>query len=163
MDASDQSMPAKPTWRSSIGAAWQAVKTALLKAWAWLKAEPSVILAAVLVLVVLVLAMTGEDSGHQPNATPAPAVETAPGLQDQINALRLRVIVLEARADALPKPAAAPRASAPRTSAARTGAENSSALTEPQPAAAPPKRWGTTDLDREIAAFPSTPSLEQAK
>lgn len=168
MDISDQSTPARPTWRARIDAAWQAVKTALHKVWAWLKAEPSVILAAVLVLVVLVLAMTGPGGDHQPTDTPAPAVEAAPGLQDQIDALRLRVIVLEARADALPRPAVAPRASAPRTSVARTsvartGAENSSAITEPQPATAPPKRWGTTDLDREIAAFPSTPSLEQAK
>lgn len=163
MDEQPQPITEKPSPGARIGAAWQAVKTALHKVWAWLKAEPSVILAAVLVLVVLVLAMTGPGGDHQPNATPAPAVEAAPGLQDQIDALRLRVIVLEARADALPKPAVAPRASAPRTSAARTGAENSSALAEPQPAAAPPKRWGTTDLDREIAAFPSTPSLEQAK
>lgn len=163
MDEQPQTTADKPSLRARIGATWQAVKTALNKVWAWLKAEPSVILAAVLVLVVIVLAMTGPGGDHQPNATPAPAVETAPALQDQINALRLRVIVLEARADAPPMPAATPRASAPRTSAARTGAENSSALAEPQPAAAPPKRWGATDLDREIAAFPSTPSLEQAK
>lgn len=163
MDISDQSTPARPTWRARIDAAWQAVKTALHKVWAWLKAEPSVILAAVLVLVVLVLAMTGRDGDHQPNAAPALAIETSPGLQDQIDALQLRVIVLEARADAQPKSVAAPRASVPRTSAARAAAENPSALTEPQPATAPPKRWGTTDLDREIAAFPSTPSLEQAK
>lgn len=164
MDEQPQPTTDKPSLRARIGAAWQTVKTALLKAWAWLKEEePSVILAAVLVLVVLVLAMTGPGGDHQPTDTPAPAVEAAPGLQDQIDALRLRVIVLEARADALPRPAVAPRASAPRTSVARTGAENSSAITEPQPATAPPKRWGTTDLDREIAAFPSTPSLEQAK
>lgn len=117
MDISDQSTPARPTWRARIDAAWQAVKTALHKVWAWLKAEPSVILAAVLVLVVLVLAMTGPGGDHQPTDTPAPAVETSPGLQDQLNALRLRVIVLEARADAPPKPAATPRASVPRAGA----------------------------------------------
>ena len=93
---------------------------------------------------------------------------------------RVRVSVDELRAQqqvqceapqaaVVPKPAPEPvtararRASAPRTSAARAAAENPAAPTEPQPAAAPPKRWGTTDLDREIAAFPSTPSLEQVK
>lgn len=54
------------------------------------------------------------------------------------------------------------RRAAPRTTAARAGADSSMALTAPQPATAPSKQWGTTDLDREIAAFPST-SLEQSK
>lgn len=143
MDEQPQPTTDKPSLRARIGAAWQAVKTALHKVWAWLKAEPSVILAAVLVLVVLVLAMTGPGGDHQPTDTPAPAVEAAPGLQDQINALRLRVIVLEARADALPKPAVAPRASAPRAGASTPAAPDSdqfahtSELVEPPTPPAP--------------------------
>ena len=163
MDISDQSTPAQPTWLARIGVAWQAVKTKAATWWAMVD-KKALKEAALIVLLVCALAVSLW-FWLRPVAEVQPVSDVAmsTSLQDQINALRLRVIALEARADALPKPAAAPRASAPRTSAARTGAENSSALTEPQPAAAPRKRWGTTDLDREIAAIPSTPSLEQAK
>lgn len=143
MDISDQSTPARPTWRARIDAAWQTAKTALLKAWAWLKEGPSVILAAALVLVVLVLAMTGPGGDHQPAHTPAPAVEAAPGLQDQIDALRLRVAVLEAQADALSRRATAPRASTPRAGASTPAAPDpdqfadTSELVEPPTPPAP--------------------------
>lgn len=167
MDISDQSTPAKPTWRARISSAWKTLRTNAAEWWTETGRGATSVSAAIVVFFLAVVlvgrAIDWNAERRQAPAVAAPAVEAAPGLQDQIDALRLRVIVLEARADALPKSAAAPRASAPRTSAARAAAENSSALTEPQPAAAPPKRWGTTDLDREIAAFPSTPSLEQAK
>lgn len=74
----------------------------------------------------------------------APAAVAQPGLQDQIDALRLRVIVLEAQAAATPSRPAKPRAAAPAAGAA---------------AAATAKRWGTTDLDRELADF--TESINQ--
>ena len=163
MDISDQSTPAKPTWRARIDAAWQTVKTKAATWWAVVD-KKAIKEAALIVLLVCALAVPLW-FWLRPVAEVQPVsdVVTSTGLQDQLETLRLRVIVLEARADALPKPAVAPRASAPRTSVARTGAENPAAPTELQPATAPPKRWGTTDLDREIAAFPSTPSLEQAK
>ena len=165
----DHATPENPSWLARIwtalGAAWGAVSTRLFTWWHAGNRDAAKALLLIVLVGVLLLGFLLHTPGPAPvpAPAPAPAVETPPGLQDQIDALRLRVIVLEVRADAAPKPAAAPRASAPRTSAARTGAENPAAPTEPQPAAAPPKRWGTTDLDREIAAFPSTPSLEQAK
>lgn len=163
MDISDQSTPAQPTWLARIGAAWQAVKTKAATWWAMVD-KKALKEAALIVLLVCALAVPLW-FWLRPAAEvqPVSGVATSTALQDQIDALRLRVIVLEARADALPKPAVAPRASVQRTSAVRAAAENPPALTEPQPATAPLKRWGTTDLDREIAAFPSTPSLEQAK
>lgn len=158
MDEQPQTTADKPSLRARIGATWQAVKTALNKVWAWLKAEPSVILAAVLVLVVIVLAMTGPGGDHQPNATPAPAVETAPALQDQINALRLRVIVLEARADAPPMPAATPRASAPRAGASTPAAPDpdqfadTSKLVEPPTPPAPITRQSVDQFRASLRA-----------
>lgn len=91
-------------WRATDSGR-RAVKTLLL-----------VILGAVLALGLLLRtpgpkrpASDSVPAGGQPVAQPA----TAP-LQAQIDALRLRVIVLETRADAPPKPSAAPRASTPR-------------------------------------------------
>ena len=119
----DQATPEKPTWRARLGAAWQAVKTKAA-AWGDFTGPKDLITLLPAALVGGVLGWTLYKLAPLPAAEPrtTPAVETAPGLQDQINALRLRVIVLEARADALPKPAVAPRASAPRAGASTPAA-----------------------------------------
>lgn len=77
---------------------------------------------------------------------PAPAAVVPSGLQDQVDALRQRVIVLEARADAAPAAATRPRSTLRAAAQADTNT-------------APAPQWGTTDLDREIADF--TRSLNQ--
>lgn len=117
MDISDQSKPAKPTWRARIGAAWQVVKTKAATWWAMVD-KKALKEAALIVLLVCALAVPLW-FWLRPVAEvqPVSVVATSTGLQDQIDALRLRVIVLEARADALPKTAAAPRASVPRAGA----------------------------------------------
>lgn len=160
----DQATPEKPSWRARISGQWRALKTEVA-AWLAFTGPKGLIplLSAALVGGLLGWTLYKLAPSPAPEPRTTPAVETAPGLQDQIDALRLRVIVLEARADALPKPAAAPRASAPRTSAARADAESPAAPTEYPLATTPAKTWGTTDLDREIAAFPSTTSLESSK
>lgn len=77
---------------------------------------------------------------------PAPAAVVPSGLQDQVDALRLRVIVLEARADAAPAAATRPRSTLRAAAQADTNT-------------APAPQWGATDLDRAIAAHP--PVLNQ--
>lgn len=167
MDISDQSTPAKPTWRARISSAWKTLRTNAAEWWTETGRGATSVSAAIVVFFLAVVlvgrAIDWNAERRQAPAVAAPAVEASPGLQDQVDALRLRVIVLEARADAQPKSAAAPRASVPRTIAARAGTESPVATTGHPLATTPAKRWGTTDLDREIAAFPSTPSLEQAK
>lgn len=81
---------------------------------------------------------------------PAPVVHVQPGLQDQVDALRLRVIVLEARADAAPAAATRPRSTVRAASKADTNT-------------APAPQWGTTDLDREIADFARSLNQEPAQ
>lgn len=103
---------------------------------------PSLVLA--LLVGVSLLGFLLRTPGPAPKPATAPAAEAQPGLQDQIDALRLRVIVLEAQAAAAPARTARPRATAPVAGS---------------PADTPAKRWGTTDLDREIADF--TESLNQ--
>lgn len=80
---------------------------------------------------------------REPGGVPAPAPSAVgpSGLQDQVDALRLRVIVLEARADAAPAAATRPRSTVRAAAQADTN-------TDPAP------QWGTTDLDRAIAAHP---------
>ncbi len=117
MDASDQSTPAKPNWRSRIGSAWLAVKTKAATWWAMVD-KKALKEAALIVLLVCALAVPLW-FWLRPAAEVQPVsdVATSNALQDQIDALRLRVIVLEARADAAQRPASAPRATAPRVGA----------------------------------------------
>lgn len=110
---------------------------------------PSLVLA--LLVGVSLLGFLLRTPGPAPKPATAPAAEAQPGLQDQVDALRLRVIVLEAQAAAAPARNARPRAAAPVAGSPVTA-------TEPQPSA-PAPAWGTTDLDREIADF--TESLNQ--
>jgi hypothetical protein len=114
----DQATPEKPSWRARLGAAWQAVKTKAATWWAFTGPKGLIPLLPAAVgggLLGWVLCQVVQSPA--PGATPPLSVEAPPGLQDQIDALRLRVIVLEARADAPPKPVAAPRATAPRAGA----------------------------------------------
>lgn len=89
----------------------------------------------------------------------APAAEKP----DPIEALTTRVEALEKRVALLPDPAAEPTPQ-PDPVPARPGAPR--AALRPTPPSAPesaPSAWGTTDLDRAIAAFPSTTHLEHVK
>lgn len=143
MDISDQSTPAKPTWRAHIDAAWQTVKTKAATWWAVVD-KKAIKEAALIVLLVCALAVPLW-FWLRPVAEvqPVSGVATSTGLQDQIDALRLRVIVLEARADSAPKPAPAPRATAPRAGASTPAAPDpdqfadSSELVEPPTPPAP--------------------------
>lgn len=103
-------------------------------------------LLLVLILLAAVAALGFLLRTPGPVSQPAPVVHVQPGLQDQVDALRQRVIVLEARADAAPATATRPR------STLRAAAQ-ADANTAPAP------QWGATDLDREIADF--TRSLNQ--
>lgn len=118
-----------------------------------LKALGLALLAGALALGLLLRTPGQAPKPEAPAA--APAAVAQPGLQDQIDALRLRVIVLEAQAAAAPARTARPRAAAP--------VAVSPADVPESPPPAPATAWGATDLDRALAAFPSTPSLEQAK
>lgn len=102
------------------------------------------LLVLILLAAVAALGFLLRTPGQVP--TPAPAVHVQPGLQDQVDALRQRVIVLEVRADAAPAAATRPRSTL--RAAAQTDTNT-----------APAPQWGTTDLDREIADF--TRSLNQ--
>lgn len=114
---------------------------------------PPLVLA--LLVGVSLLGFLLRTPGPAPKPAAAPPAEVQPGLQDQIDALRLRVLVLEARADAAPARTARPR---PAASVAGSPAD---ATESPPPA--PATALGATDLDRALAAFPSTTSLEQVK
>lgn len=100
----------------------------------------------VLILLAAVAALGFLLRTPGPVSQPAPAVHVQPGLQDQVDALRQRVIVLEARADAAP-------AAATRSRSTLRAAAQADTNTAPAP------QWGATDLDRAIAAHP--PVLNQ--
>lgn len=104
-----------------------------------------------ILLAVLLLGFLMRTPGDQAAAPQPSAAVPASSLQDQVDALRLRVIALEHPAEA-PEPAdpQPARASAPRA------AVRPAAGIAAQPT---PQRWGTTDLDREIDDF--TRSLNQ--
>lgn len=140
----DQPTPEKPSWRERLGAAWHAVKTKAVTWWAFTGPKGLIPLLPAAVgggLLGWVLCQVVQPPA--PETTPPLPVETSPGLQDQLNALRLRVSVLEARADAPPKPAVAPRASVPRAGASTPAAPDpdqfadTSELVEPPTPPAP--------------------------
>lgn len=140
----DQPTPEKPSWRVRLGAAWQAVKTKAATWWAFTGPTGLIPLLPAAVsggLLGWVLCQVVQSPA--PSATPPLPVEHSPALQDQIDALRLRVIVLEARADSASKSAPAPRATAPRAGASTPAAPDpdqfadSSELVEPPTPPAP--------------------------
>lgn len=143
MDISDQSTPAKPTWLARIDAAWQTVKTKAATWWAVVD-KKALKEAALIVLLVCALAVPLW-FWLRPVAEVQPVSDVAmsTSLQDQIDALRLRVIVLEARSDAPQNPARAPRAAAPRVGASSPAAHTAdqfagaSKLVEPPTPPAP--------------------------
>lgn len=161
-----ESAPKPPLLRrmwAALGNAWEAARKKLYELPATGNPKVIKVLALAGLVGVLALGFLMRTPGPARPTTPAaeaPTADVQPGLQDQINALRLRVIVLEARADAAP-PTGQARAIKPRASAARPAALADMAATD-SPPPAPKSTWGITDLDREIAAFPST-SLEQSK
>jgi hypothetical protein len=128
----------KPTW-------WARLQEAF---WYTGKGPVAVLIAVVLCLVALgslLLRMAGD-------AAPPPGPLTD---------LAVRVEALERMAAPQPaeQPAPMPDPQPPRASAPRAALRPSQTI----PPAAAPAGWGTTDLDRAIAAFPSTNLLEQAK
>ena len=147
MDISDQSTPTKPTWRARISSAWKTLRTNAAEWWTETGRGATSVSAAIVVFFLAVVlvgrAIDWNAERRQAPAVAAPAVEASPGLQDQVDALRLRVIVLEARADAQPKSAAAPRASVPRAGASTPAAPDpdqfadTSELVEPPTPPAP--------------------------
>lgn len=92
----------------------------------------------VLILLAAVAALGFLLRTPGPVSQPAPVVHVQPGLQDQVDALRLRVVVLEALADAPPRPAAAPRATAPRAGASTPAAPAPDQLAETSKFVEPP-------------------------
>lgn len=142
MDEQPQPTTDKPSLRARIGAAWQALRTNAADWWTETGRDAAAV-SATIVLFFICVAVAGLAIDWKAEQRQARAVVATPGLQDQIDALRLRVIVLEARADALPKPAAAPRASVPRAGASTPTAPDpdqfadSSELVEPPTPPAP--------------------------
>lgn len=153
MDTNTQAV----TWRARISGACQALRTKVAGWWATADQGAMAVAAAIVAFFLAALAI-GSGIGWWAEQRHAPAVEASPGLQDQIDALRLRVAALESLPPEAPSPDPAPaRPSAPRAAVRPT---QPAAPTAPAEA---PNRWGTTDLDRAIAATPSVNLLEQAK
>ncbi|MCB4362685.1 hypothetical protein KIH07_03005 [Hydrogenophaga taeniospiralis] len=145
-------------------------RAALVAVWAWLKGKPvatSLSLVAALVLSMVV----GQPIGWPFDPTteqlaPQPAVTKADQVADNpITTLSARVDVLEDQVAELRDQMATLQEPQP-TAAPQPGARRASGISQAhQPSPAPgSKRWGTTDLDREIEEFSqSISSLESAK
>jgi len=132
---------------------------------AWLRgqAKESPIAARTLLAVVLVVILLALDPLHlaAPRKAQAPAEQAqaaAPDWAATAQQLGARIAALEAAQNSAP-PAMPPTYSptAKRAPAAPQRGALSPASEQPAPSA-----WGTTDLDRAIAAYPST-NLEQVK
>lgn len=139
-------------------------RAALLAAWVWLKGKPiatsvGVVAALLLSMVVGLPIELPFTVSEQPAATEAgksapvhPQVLTE--LVDHVYALDASVVDLKGRVAALEN-SPQPQAAAPR----RSTAQRTAPAPSTQPSTAPERRrWGTTDLDREIDAF--TQSLD---
>lgn len=137
-------------------------RAALLAAWAWLKGKPIATSAGVVAALLLSMFVglpiewpfdtTVQPAAVEKSAPVQPQVLTE--LVDRVYALDARVVDLQGRVAALEN-SQPPQAVAPRRSAAQRTAPAPST----QPSTAPERRrWGTTDLDREIDAF--TQSLD---
>jgi hypothetical protein len=139
MDTSDQATPTKPTWRARIGTAWHAVKTKAADWWA-VADKKALKEAALIVLLVCVLAVPLW-FWLQPAADVQPVSDVAPssGLQDQLETLRLRVDVLEAKAFASdtspPAIDSAPPAAKRRSAKSATGTSPEPSTPLPTPPA----------------------------
>lgn len=132
------------TWRQRLARWWAAVR-------AW-ERWPSVV-AAVLTVALGVAFMVAQDADRANTALRARAT---PDWAEQVQQLDARIAALEAAQ--LPAPAVQPT---PATGRANAGKSRISTPAPTAPGERPaPKTWGTTDLDRAIAAYPST-SLEQ--
>lgn len=158
----NQLTPAKTrAWYAGLGEAWERVRRAIF---VWERTGNRSAEKALLVVVLLLVVAFGLGRWTAPVPTPEPDVHAAATgqLQAELGVLKLQVSLLtpaEQPSTAAEQVAPEPDPQPPRTSAPRAALRPAQGTNPP---AAAPTGWGTTDLDRAIAAFPST-HLEQAK
>lgn len=139
---------------ATLGNAWEFGRTKLFE---WRHTGNHSAAKALAVLLVVLAALWAV---HALWPSPsAPVAAPAHEVSDSVADLVIRIEVLEEETSRLAGLAHRPHNWTPKPSAQRAPADKP-ATDSPPPV--PATAWGTTDLDREIAAFPST-SLEQSK